>query len=342
MYADRIFKAGCNLEQRNELFQQDRSGENIVKIAYLVLIHKDPAFLARLCKRVMNHTENHVFVHVDAKADSKPFRKSVEKIPSPEKVHFVHNIPVYWGGYNSVEATIILLKEAANYRIFDRYVLLQGMDYPLWNNLRINDFFRENRQVEFINAVSETMGPRKEWHKYFFRYYLDGQLSIPKRLVNKCNTIVRKMIPQIMRRPWVLEGGKKLEIFRGWTQFALTDSAVRFVIDWHDVKQDYNHYFKHVYAADESYFHTILYNSPFAERTQNGAVLPEANRSIKGLLNLTYFEYPNIVTLFKEEQDYEYLLSKGYPYFRKASSESKGLLDKIDKECEAIENSEVM
>ena len=48
--------------------------------------------------------------------------------------------------------------------------------------------------------------------------------------------------------------------------------------------------------------------------------------------NLTYFEYPVYVTLFKEKKDWEKLKRSGFLFFRKASSESKELLDFIDEE----------
>lgn len=48
--------------------------------------------------------------------------------------------------------------------------------------------------------------------------------------------------------------------------------------------------------------------------------------------NLTYFEYPTEVTLFKEKKDWPKLRDSGFLFFRKVSSESKELLDYIDEQ----------
>jgi len=56
----------------------------------------------------------------------------------------------------------------------------------------------------------------------------------------------------------------------------------------------------------------------------------ESTDYTKTLLNVTYFEYPVYVVLFKDKSDFDKLYSTNYLFFRKASSESKELLDYID------------
>ena len=98
-----------------------------MRIAYLVLIHKDPGFIARLCKRLTHHTENHVFVHVDAKVDSAPFKHSVEETTATEQIHFVKSIPVYWGD--------ITLSKLLSYYLRQRQIVVFSIDmycYKEW------------------------------------------------------------------------------------------------------------------------------------------------------------------------------------------------------------------
>ena len=83
-----------------------------------------------------------------------------------------------------------------------------------------------------------------------------------------------------------------------------------------------------MYAPDEAYFHTIVYNSPFVRHTPDGKAV--ARPHLTDFENLTYFEYPTTVMLFTEKKDWAKLQDSGFLFFRKASSESKELLDYID------------
>ena len=56
--------------------------------------------------------------------------------------------------------------------------------------------------------------------------------------------------------------------------------------------------------------------------------------------NLTYFEYPADVTLFTEKKDWPKLRDSGFLFFRKASSQSKELLDFIDEQHRTQEKEE--
>ncbi len=66
-----------------------------MKIAYLILTHTDPEFLARVSHKLTNHTDNEVYVHVDQKADVSPFKQAVK---GQDHTHIYEpRIPVFWG-----------------------------------------------------------------------------------------------------------------------------------------------------------------------------------------------------------------------------------------------------
>lgn len=150
------------------------------------------------------------------------------------------------------------------------------------------------------------------------------------KVYNHLKIALFRLFKPFYRAPYVDIDGRKKEIYRGWAHFSLTQECVEYVVAFHDSHPKFNKYFSHVYASDESYFHTIVYNSRFRKHTVED-VIPEEKRSIQALCNLTYFEYPLYVTEFAKKEDYEYLLSKGFPFFRKCSSASAELLDEIDR-----------
>lgn len=298
-----------------------------MKIAYLILVHEDPMFVERLSRRLTNNSNNHCFIHADAK--TRNFDDLI-KASSDAKIHWIANrIPVYWGGYSIVLATLSLLEESIRYR-FDRYVIFHGGVYPLFDNEYITAFFETNNNVEFINAVDESTGKRKDGFRYATKNYLDRP-NVIKRIKNKMNIIYwNSMLPQKDADCMVEYDGIKHHIYRGWGHFAITHELAEYIISFSNKHPEYNQFFKYVYVPDESYFHTIVYNSEFIKRTPNMGPLPDTKRDLRDMLNVTYFEYPSEVREFRYKDEYEYLHKKGYLFFRKASSNSKELLDYID------------
>ncbi len=101
------------------------------------------------------------------------------------------------------------------------------------------------------------------------------------------------------------------------------------IVDFHDRNPGSNRYFRSVYAVDEAYFHTILYNSEFVSRTLCGG--PSEGTCLGDFMNLTYCLYQEEVRLFTKASDWEFLRGTGFMFFRKAGSQSGELLDYIDR-----------
>ncbi|MDR1002743.1 MAG: beta-1,6-N-acetylglucosaminyltransferase [Oscillospiraceae bacterium] len=299
-----------------------------MKIAYIILAHTDPAHIARLSKKLTVGTQHEVFLHIDKKADLSPFEQLLK---GAERVHFVSpRTKVNWGGFSSVEATVKSFRFADEMADFDRFVLLQGLDYPIRSNTQITDFFERHKETEFIRAVNETHLNGRNKYKYCLYWNKDG-----KSLLSKAGTLFNQLLIKLkLVLPFkplsVASNGADYDVYSGWAHFAITRSAVRYILDFYDSNPQFNRYFKSSFASDEAYFHTVLYNSPFALSTPEGGPLEQPQPS--ELLNVLYFEYPYYVKLFTKASEYPTLKNSGYLFFRKASSESEELLDIIDNE----------
>lgn len=305
-----------------------------MKIAYLVLAHTDSKHIKRLSKILTVGNNNKVFIHLDKKINLNEFQK---ECPEEDRISYIKNrVKVYWAGFSSIEATINSFKEILESKEFDRIVILQGLDYPIKSNEYINEFFEKNKDIEFIKAFNETENKDiKNLHKYCFFWYLDKD-NFFKKLINKVNTILLKMKILIkFKKPYIIIDNKKYELYRGWAHISLTKEAVKYIVEFHENNDKFNKYFKTVYASDESYFHTIIYNSPFRKKTSTkGLAISENNRNNFEILNLTYFEYPDIVKVFTKIDDYLKLKKSKFLYIRKVNSGSKDLLDYIDKDLQ--------
>lgn len=303
-----------------------------MKIAYLIMCHMDPKFVQRTAKRLSND-RNHVFIHVDKKQDIS------EYIFTHNNVHFCKNrVENYWGGWNSVIATINLLKEAIETESFDRYVLLQGQDYPLYSNDYIEEFFSNHLDVEFCRAYKLTdTRDDKDAMKIYGYWFIDKPksniikfLRYPiKKICSICNAKLIKY-----RKGYYTENGVRYDIYSGWAQWAITDQCAKYILDFHQNHNKFNLYFKYSFPPDEIYFHTIIYNSKFADKTVDGGLID--SRSNDKLLNLTYFEYPDQIVVFKSIQDYNKLINSGFLFARKLNSSSESLLNYIDNKQKGI------
>ena len=301
-----------------------------MRIAYLILCHTDPKHIGRLARKITMNTENKAFIHVDAKQEIKPY---LDELSNVKTVSFLtKRIKINWGGWSSVKATIELLREALKDGPFERFILLQGLEYPIKSNEEIADFLEKNIDKEFIKAqnISYTTN-YKESHKYRLYWCLDNNASFLTKIIHKLNHelfLRTKWIPNF-KKNYVLDiTGRKMDIYQGCAQFGITREAAEYIVKFHDNNLRVNQYFQSVFAPDESYFHTIIYNSEFIKKTQDGRAVTREN--LTDYKNLTYFEYPIYVTLFKKKEDWPKLRDSGYLFFRKASSESKELLDYID------------
>ncbi|MFR5854597.1 MAG: beta-1,6-N-acetylglucosaminyltransferase [Lachnospiraceae bacterium] len=102
-------------------------------------------------------------------------------------------IPVYWGGYSAVEATVQLLRAALLWegQPFDRFVLLQGLDYPIRTNREIHAFLEEKAETEFLLAqnISQCADPH-ETHKYSLYWFLDSKTKLWAKIWHKANSVL--------------------------------------------------------------------------------------------------------------------------------------------------------
>ena len=120
-----------------------------MKIAYLILVHSNPRLLERAVT-TLSSTDSGFFIHVDRKANIEAFCNV-----GGRNVFFVtQRIPVYWGEFSQVEATIALIQQALNSPIgFEYCAFLQGSDYPIRSSTYIQNYLERNRGSEFISMV---------------------------------------------------------------------------------------------------------------------------------------------------------------------------------------------
>jgi Core-2/I-Branching enzyme len=297
-----------------------------MKIAYLVLAHTNPRVLKRMAG-TLSSDDCRFFIHIDQKSGMEQFAG----IAGPN-VHFIDKrLPVYWGEFSLVEATLGLLRMAMESAPQpDYFVLLSGSDYPIRSSGYICRFLDQNHGREFMNLV-KMPAPGKPLSRINTLRYPSHKpvLKFASRALAKIGLAQRdhrKYLPG-------------MHPYSGSQWWALTREACRHILQFVEQNQGFVRYFENTFASDEAFFQTILGNSKFAPAirrnlhyenwpARGGHPLPIGNEDVE------YLKAHDQVTLNDVFGDGELLFA------RKFSDDRLELLDRIDEVIQDKENKE--
>jgi hypothetical protein len=278
---------------------------------YLILAHKNLAQVDRLIDNLMgDHT--YVYIHIDKRVPAEQIRKY--RFASQNRVKVIRNrVAVYWGGFSMVKATLSLMKAASAEGRPGYYTLLSGQDFPLQSNESIRSFFQENEGKEFMNYWRM---PYKGW--------VNGGLDRIKYywFVDKIGMYNSDLFCRFQRENNMERAYFKDYPPHGGSQWwCLSLDCVRYMLDFIERHPSVPEFFEMTLIPDESFFSTILLNSPFRENVVND--------------NLRYivFEggkpHPNLLG----ENDFSRLMESGKLWARKFDeTHDHTILDRIE-EC---------
>lgn len=171
-----------------------------------------------------------------------------------------NNIPVYWGDFSIVEATVSLVRQALAAQChYDRLILLSGMDYPISSTEHIERFFEINRNYEFMNLVEmpcDKLGkPMSRLTDYRFRPNSSRITELARQALTRVG-----VIPRERNYRSVL---KDLTPYAGSQWWALTREACQKICDFVDNDHTIVDFYRNTLCPDEMFFQTILGNSRF-------------------------------------------------------------------------------
>jgi hypothetical protein len=120
-----------------------------------------------------------------------------------------------------------------------------------------------------------------------------------------------------------------LEPYSGITWWALSRSACQYLLEFVESNPYMSEYFENVFAPEETFFHTILGNSPFMSRVRRNLVYEDwsargAHPAMIGDRHLALFESQGAVSVNDIYGPGELLFA------RKLSDENLALLERID------------
>lgn len=231
-----------------------------MKLIYLILAHNHPDQLERMIE-VLNHKNAEFIIHVDKKSDIKQFLTG--KLLAFKNVAFLKKrLPVNWGGYNMVAATLSLMKAALRHNKKGYLILLSGHDFPIKPAEHIYDLLSSNYGNQYVEYFSL---PTNEWSMnggidriayYWFVDKLGGDESMELYSLQK-------------------NAGKTRHYFQNFTPYGgsqwwiLTCECADYILKFINCNTIYKEYYELTFIPDEMFFHSIILNSPFKENVQN-------------------------------------------------------------------------
>ena len=289
------------------------------KVAYLVFAYKNP----QLLKRAMTTLSSEgcaFFVHIDRKSSIDQFYGI-----RGENVFFSEQrIPVYWAEFSGVDAILLLINQALRRpERYDFFVLLSGSEYPLRSGRYIHTFLEGHPGLEFMSMV---------------------RMPAPGKPISRINTLrftsdkrVRRFIFRALAKLGLAKRDHRkyldgIKPYAGITWWALSRNACEYILRFLESNPQVKKYFRYTHAPEESFFQTILGNSPLQHRVRGNLVYedwppPSAHPTGPAMItgqHVACFETQEQVCVEDAYGRREVLFA------RKLSDDSLDLVDRID------------
>lgn len=237
-----------------------------MKIAYLILAHKNIGQLSLLIDLLTLESDNFSFIHLDAKCNKTEAIDQLKKRNVSKRYTIINNsFSIKWGGFSMIEATLALIDIALKHQDeFDYFSLNSGFDMPLKSNEYINNYLVKNRYsffLEYFNIPNYKKWPNENGGLNRVNYYwFVEQIGIP----NATRLTESQKLAGFQRGSQC-----KLEIYGGSQWWTISRECARYVLDYVNDNNDICDFFKYCLIPDEFFFNTIIANSKFRENGKN-------------------------------------------------------------------------
>lgn len=238
--------------------------ESLLKTVFILQIHQNPNQVNKFIKQLIIEDQAEVYVHIDKKSREMLQDKIVE---SPHVNILKESISCEWGDISQVDATLLLIKEViASNTHYDFVCLRSGQDLLVRKGFR--QFLCSNRDKIFMQYRKMGKGDlglvKIRWPKITRKRYTTAHpLRILRRILISLYSKRLNMIPN--RSVW----NQGYTFYKGSQWFVFPYEVAKYIIDFLENNPWYYNYFKNTLVPDESFFQTLLLNSPYRTNIVN-------------------------------------------------------------------------
>ena len=278
-----------------------------MKIGYIITAHTLPDHLIRLVRRLESDNAR-FFIHVDRRAADGVMTAVERELGDRPDVQLLRRHPVHWASFSQLRAVLEGVDALLASSDRPAYgVLLTGQDYPLRAPAAIESTLAAADGRSFIVYRPSTgRFLERVTHRHWHGEVLGRRVRLPNRFV-----------PLKVRRG--LPAG--LVPYTGFGHWCLSLECLEYVATRNP---ELTRFFRWSSSPDETYFQTLLMNSPFADTLVND--------------DLRYVDWseggasPKVLTSF----DFERMVRSSALFARKFDPRvDPGVIDALDAHIDA-------
>ncbi|MCX6268469.1 MAG: glycosyltransferase [Bacteroidetes bacterium] len=232
-----------------------------MRIAFLVMAHKDPEQIERLVTR-LNHPDFDFYIHLDKKIDIGNFAY----LQQHKRVFFtLTRIHVSWASFSFTTAIYKCMEEIlTSPEKYDFIDVLSGQDYPIKPTNEIHKYFSAHQGRNFISFEKEgsdwwqhAIGRVSNYH--FINYKFPGRYRL--------QAVVNAVMPKRkFPLPYILYGGPRAS----W--FTMSHDCAAYVVKFMNDHPKLRRFCNFTWGSDEFLFQTIIMNSDYAGTVLNDVI----------------------------------------------------------------------
>ncbi len=235
-----------------------------MKLAYIFFAYTKPELLIRIIKRL--DAEGATFlIHVDKKIDDAFIHQIEAAFPAKHNLFFTERVTIEWGDPGFFNALMLAFKELETRNIdYDYAFTLSTQDYPIKSQAEMQRILASYEGKQLLEYMPM---PNPEWANGGMHRIDRYHFWVGKRRFAFPPNILRKTLPIIPKRK--LPHG--YQPYAGSNWFNFTKEAIQYINEFveTDIGKDLVRFYSHTYIASESFFHTVLLNSPFKDQCVN-------------------------------------------------------------------------
>ena len=254
-----------------------------------------------------------IFIHFDKKNEKLNKIKIVNiKNNYKDKIFFVENVPVFWGGFSQIEAEYNII--SAVYKVRNKYthfLLISGADFPIKSNNYIKSYLQKHRGYNFIEI---NQLPVSGWG---FNGGLDRiQHYWATNFNNRNLTKLSGRVTNTLQQALKFKRQLPLEKYYGGSNWVnLTIESLEYIVRYCQEYPQFLKSFRHTRAADEIWIQTVLKTN-------------DINKIVNDCLRYTDWSVlpaPKVLGL----EDYNNIIKSNALFARKMNSDNLELQYKI-------------
>ncbi len=231
--------------------------KNCMKVAHLVMAHKNPEQLLRLVERLC-HPQCDIYIHLDKKIAIDDFRP-LERLSRVTLL--TTRTDCHWGGYSLLAGMLNALEAVVASSGYSHINLLSAQDYPLVSPGYWINFLHGHQGVSFISYAGKDDQAWNAAAKARYMRYHFVDLKLPGKYFFQ--NLVNKVMPgRTFPLPRFFGGNKG-------TWWTLSGDCAAYLVETYRTDRALMRFLKYTWAPDEFAIPSMIMNSPFAVKTIN-------------------------------------------------------------------------